>query len=126
MRRRAARLKRSRLPGCPRAGFLFVRAYTLLSSARRKCATVFARPSARSTLGDQPRISRARRFDGPFDDYVAAYNAKYSWTFRADDETFVVHGTVEVVPSRVLAWRGATAALPPTATTPAISESGTA
>ena len=73
-----------------------------------------ASPACAVHLGDAIDVviveGRARRFDGPFDDYVAAYNAKYSWTFRADDETFVVHGTVEVAPSRVLAWRGATAA----------------
>ena len=52
----------------------------------------------------------AHRYDGPFDAYVATYNEKYAWTFTADDQQFVVGGTVEVVPSRVLAWTGATAA----------------
>ena len=40
---------------------------------------------------------------GPFDDYVNAYNAKYSWSFTAD-EPMVVDGTLEVRPTNVLAW----------------------
>ena len=40
---------------------------------------------------------------GPFDSYVDAYNTKYSWSFAADDP-MVVDGTLEVIPSSVLAW----------------------
>ena len=46
---------------------------------------------------------RASMATGPFDDYVAAYNAKYSWSFAADDP-MVVGGTLEVAPDAVLAW----------------------
>jgi len=77
-------------------------------------AGLSASPACAVHLGDAIDVviveGRARRFGGPFDDYVRAYNEKYSWTFAVDDEQFVVNGTIEVVPSRVLAWTGATAA----------------
>ena len=75
---------------------------------------VAANPSVAVHLGDAIDVviveGTARRATGPFDAYVAAYNEKYSWSFTADDEQFVVNGTLEVVPSAVLAWTGATAA----------------
>jgi hypothetical protein len=73
-----------------------------------------ADPACAVHLGDAIDVviveGAARRFTGPFESYVAAYNEKYSWSFAPDDEQFVVQGTVEVMPSRVLAWRGATPA----------------
>ncbi|MEA3056944.1 MAG: hypothetical protein QOD30_2376 [Actinomycetota bacterium] len=46
---------------------------------------------------------RAAMASGPFDEYVDVYNAKYSWSFAAD-EPMVVDGTLEVIPTTVLAW----------------------
>ena len=73
-----------------------------------------ADPACAVHLGDAIDVvileGRARKFTGPFESYVGTYNEKYSWSFTADDPAFVVDGTVEVVPSVVLAWKGATAA----------------
>jgi len=73
-----------------------------------------ADPACAVHLGDAIDVviveGRARGFTGPFEEYVRVYNEKYSWSFTADDEAFVVNGTVEVAPTVVLAWRGATAA----------------
>jgi hypothetical protein len=71
-----------------------------------------ASPACAVHLGDAIDVviveGRAHKFGGPFESYVEVYNEKYSWSFRADDPAFVLDGTVEVVPARVLAWRGAT------------------
>jgi Pyridoxamine 5'-phosphate oxidase len=66
-----------------------------------------AHPQVTVHLGDPLSVviveGRAAMYDGPFDRYVEAYNAKYSWTFAADD-AMVIGGTLEVVPTEVLAW----------------------
>ena len=75
---------------------------------------IAANPSVAVHLGDAIDVviveGTAGRASAPFDAYVAAYNEKYSWDFKADDEMYVVNGTLEVEPAAVLAWTGATAA----------------
>ena len=64
-------------------------------------------PQVTVHLGDPLSVvvveGRASMSSGPFDDYVDAYNAKYAWSFAAEDP-MVVGGTLEVVPEVVLAW----------------------
>lgn len=64
-------------------------------------------PQVSVHLGDPLSVvvveGTASMFAGPFDHYVATYNAKYSWSFAADD-AMVTGGTLEVMPSTVLAW----------------------
>jgi hypothetical protein len=68
-----------------------------------------ARPEVAVHLGDPLAVviieGTARRAAGSdvLHPYVDAYNAKYSWGFDAA-EPMVVDGTIEVVPSTVLAW----------------------
>jgi hypothetical protein len=66
-----------------------------------------ASPKVTVHLGDPLSVviveGRATMASGPFDDYVDLYNAKYSWSFAAD-EPMVVDGTLEVMPTTVLAW----------------------
>jgi hypothetical protein len=66
-----------------------------------------AHPQVSVHLGDPLSVvvleGRAAMATGPFDRYVDAYNTKYSWSFSAD-ESMVVDGTLEVIPTSLLAW----------------------
>jgi len=66
-------------------------------------------PEVSVHLGDALAVlileGRARKAAGEelFEQYVEIYNSKYSWNFDAANP-MVVDGTIEVLPSVVLAW----------------------